>query len=68
MVPPAGGPIDCVTNDFEMICRYANPICLRDLCQATTKELCSFTSALIFPVSQLSNTEITVKDYDPREE
>lgn len=48
MVPPARGPIDCVTNDFEMICHYANPICFRDLCQAATEELCSFASSLIF--------------------
>lgn len=65
MAPPVRGTIDCVTNDFEITCHYANPIYFRCLCQASTEVLFSFI--VDFPVSQLSNTETFSKDYDPSE-
>ena len=48
MTPPVRGTIDCITNDFEMIYHYANPICFRCLCQAPAEVLFSFPSELIF--------------------
>lgn len=65
MAPPVRGIIDSITDDFEMICHYANAIYFRCLYKAPTDVL--FSSSFICLSHNYHILEYFSENYEPSE-